>query len=132
MNSTKVLIVEDDPRYLELLRFTAEAAGFQVVTSSDPRQVIDLAVREEPQVIISDILMPEIDGITLGLRLKSDKRTAGIPLIYLSALGSGMNRAEGLTAGAVEYLTKPFAPSDLIKTIRRVLCTAESKTESES
>lgn len=116
-----MLVVDDDPRYLELLQFALESEGFGVVVARNPRSVQALAVSCRPAIIVSDISMPEMDGFDVAANLRADSRTAGIPVLFLTARSQEKDRLEGLKSGAVEYMTKPFSPLDLIKRIRTVM-----------
>ncbi len=121
MNKPRLLIVDDDPRYLELLKFTFDGSGIEVVSISDPQEVLAKAISEKPDLIISDISMPELDGFSLALALRANPATSAIPLMFLTARGQHMDRYEGHLVGAVEYLTKPFSPVDLVETVERLL-----------
>ena len=121
MIKPQVLIVDDDPRYLELLQFALETEGFHVVTARHPRNVQALAVSCRPDVIISDVMMPEMDGFDVAANLRADPRTSGIPVVFLTARSLESDRLEGLRSGAVEYVTKPFSPSVLVDKIRSVM-----------
>jgi DNA-binding response OmpR family regulator len=120
MSKLKILVVDDDPRYVELLEFTLVGEGFEVVTALDPTTVLNLAAGEKPDVIVSDVSMPLLDGYALAVGLKSDPRTSAIPLIFVSARGHDVERQRGLNLGGVDYLMKPFSVSELIERIRRV------------
>ncbi|HEY3296260.1 MAG TPA: response regulator [bacterium] len=122
MSTLKVLVVDDDPRYLELLEFTLEGEGFDVRTAQDSTTVQDLAVQMQPDVIVTDVTMPAMDGYALAAGLKSDPRTAQIPLIFVTARGMDGERQQGLNVGGVDYLMKPFSVGDLVARIRRVAC----------
>lgn len=117
----RVLIVDDDSRYLELLTFALESGRFEVKSTTDPQAIPALAVETDPDVIVSDVTMPGMDGFELARLLHQDSRTRDIPLIFLTARGQGVDKCEGQSVGAMEYLTKPFSPDDLIQSIRRVL-----------
>jgi DNA-binding response OmpR family regulator len=119
----KVMVVDDDPRYLELLEFTLEGEGYDVRIVQDPRRVQELAVSMQPDVIITDVTMPDLDGYALAVGLKSDPSTVGIPLVFVSARGYNMDRHAGLNIGAVEYLTKPFSIADLLTKINAIMLT---------
>ena len=121
MNKPQILVVDDDPRYLELLQFALEAEGFAVVAAMNPRSALALAVSCRPAVIVSDVSMPEMDGFDVAADLRADPRTADIPVIFLTARSREADRLEGLKAGAVEYITKPFSPTYLVKRIRSAL-----------
>jgi DNA-binding response OmpR family regulator len=121
MPKPQVLVVDDDPRYLELLKFALESEGFGVVVSRDPRNVQALAVSCQPAAIISDVSMPEMDGFDVTANLRADPRTANIPVLFLTARSTDGDRLEGLRSGAVEYITKPFSPSVLAEKVRAVM-----------
>jgi DNA-binding response OmpR family regulator len=118
---SRIMIVDDDPRYLELLGFALHGAGYETVLSTDPQVCVELAARALPDLIISDVAMPNEDGYMLARELRADHRTCDIPLMYLTARGLSVDRYEGQLAGAVEYLTKPFSPTELIAVIQRLL-----------
>jgi DNA-binding response OmpR family regulator len=117
----KILVVDDDPRYLELLEFSLMGEGYDVVIVQDPQTVQELAIMQKPAVIVTDVSMPNMDGYAMAMGLKADQATASIPLIFVSARGQEIDRLAGLSLGAVEYLTKPFCISELIARIRLVL-----------
>jgi DNA-binding response OmpR family regulator len=121
MNKPQVLVVDDDPRYLELLQFALETDGFAVVVARNPRSVQALAVSCRPSVIVSDVSMPDMDGFDVAAHLRADPRTAGIPVLFLTARSDEKDRLEGLRSGAVEYMTKPFSPAELVKKIRSAM-----------
>src|SRR5512143_944622 len=108
MNNTLVLVVDDDPRYLELLQFALESEGFRVVVARNPQSVQALAVSCRPAIVITDVSMPEMNGFDVALHLKADPRTADIPVMFLTARSLERDRLEGLKSGASDYLTKPF------------------------
>jgi DNA-binding response OmpR family regulator len=120
MQKPSILVVDDDPRYLELLKFTLDAEGFDVQIVQDSQTVCDIARSTPPDVIVTDVAMPGLDGYSMAMELKTDPRTAEIPVIFVSARGSEWERHEGLVVGAAEYVTKPFAMTDLIARIREV------------
>jgi DNA-binding response OmpR family regulator len=120
MDALRILIVDDDPRYLELLEFTLAAEEFEVHTTDNPGAVQELALRIRPDVIMTDVNMPDMDGYALAAGLKADPRTAHVPLIFVTARGQDEERLEGLSMGAVEYMTKPFSMCDLVAKMKAV------------
>src|SRR5512147_208094 len=100
MIKQQVLIVDHDPRYLELLQFALESEGFQVVAARHPRNVQALAVSCHPDIVISDVAMPEMDGFDVAANLRADPRTADIPVIFLSARNFESDRLDGQRSGA--------------------------------
>lgn len=120
MNSHRVLVIDDDPRYLDLLQFTLEAEGFRVWAAQSAGEGMNLAVAHLPDVIVTDVAMPDMDGYVLAAGLKADTRTAEIPLIFVTARGLEADRRTGQSIGAAEYLTKPFSMTELVRRIRNV------------
>ncbi len=116
-----VLLVEDDPTILTLLEVNFEMEGFEVVRAEDGRQGLEAARSEKPDVIVSDVMMPEMSGLEMVAALKADEDTAGIPVILLSAKAQGSDVRQGHEAGADEYVTKPFEPLDLIDRVNALL-----------
>ena len=121
MNKPQVLVVDDDPRYLELLQFALESEGFGVVASRNPMSVQALAVSCRPAAIISEVSMPEMDGFDVAATLRADPRTSNIPILFLTARGTESDKVQGMKSGAVEYLTKPFSPVALVEKVRSAI-----------
>lgn len=121
MHKPQVLVVDDDPRYLELLQFALESEGFSVLVARDPRHVQALAVSCRPAAIISDVAMPEMDGFDVAAGLQADPRTSEIPLVFLTARSAESDRVVGIRSGAVEYITKPFSPAVLANRVRSIM-----------
>ena len=120
MNAHRVLVIDDDPRYLDLLQFTLEAEGFNVCAAQSAVEGMNLAVAHRPDVIVTDVAMPDMDGYVLAAGLKADARTAEIPLIFVTARSLEADRRTGQSIGAAEYLTKPFSMTELVQRIRNV------------
>lgn len=125
-SNLKVLVVDDDARYLELVKFMLEDAGFDVYTETDSRRVPQRLAAGSPDVIVTDVLMPELDGVELGQLLKINEESAVIPIVYVSAW-TGVPERE-LPRGAIR-LMKPFAPQELIQAITRAV---EESTSEEA
>jgi DNA-binding response OmpR family regulator len=128
MTGQRVLVIDDDPRYLDLLQFTLEAEGFEVSAAKSGVEGMDLAVTHRPDVIVTDVAMPDMDGYVLAAGLKADARTAEIPLIFVTARGLDADRWTGQSVGAVEFLTKPFSIVELVQRIRNS-CLARTEKE---
>lgn len=116
-----ILVVDDDERYLELLEFNLTEQGYRVVATTRPSEAVEMARREQPDVAILDVMMPEMDGFALARALLRPSEARRIPIIFLTAKGQGPDRLEGFEAGAVDYLTKPFVPADLLSHIEKIL-----------
>lgn len=118
---TKILIAEDDNDIRELIVLTLQFNGFDVVPAEDGQIAVDIAPTGNFDLILMDVRMPRMTGYQACEQLKSMETTKDIPVIFLSAKGQEAEIATGLQAGAADYILKPFAPDELIGTIRRVL-----------
>jgi DNA-binding response OmpR family regulator len=116
-----VLVVDDDPVILRLLEVNFEMEGFVVRTAADGMEGLATAKAEAPDVIVSDVMMPKMNGIELVRELKADPVTAGIPVILLSAKAQASDVRDGMDAGADDYVTKPFEPLDLVDRVTKLL-----------
>jgi DNA-binding response OmpR family regulator len=121
MPPDKVLLVEDDPVILRLLEVNFDLEGFDVVVAHDGAEGIDLARSERPDLVISDIMMPNVSGLELVAALKGDGATAAIPIILLSAKAQSADVKAGMEAGADDYVTKPFEPLELVDRVRALI-----------
>jgi DNA-binding response OmpR family regulator len=119
--SPTVLVVEDDPVILRLLEVNFELEGFTVVLAHDGEEGIAAARSERPDIIVSDIMMPKVSGIELVEALKADEKTAGIPIILLSAKAQTGDLKSGMDSGADDYVTKPFEPLELVDRVNALL-----------
>lgn len=116
-----ILLVEDDEDIRQLLTFTFEAAGFDVITRSDGQEGLDAAIAEIPDVVILDIMLPSMSGLDICKMLKRNAETESIPVIMLTARGEEVDRVVGLELGADDYVVKPFSPRELVLRVRAVL-----------
>ena len=116
-----VLVVEDDPTILQLLEVNFEMEGFRVVLATDGAIGVERARDSAPDVIVSDVMMPNMSGVEMVAALKNDPTTASIPIILLSAKAQGTDIRAGIDAGADDYVTKPFEPLDLIDRVNALL-----------
>lgn len=116
-----ILVAEDDDNIRELLTYALENSGFQVVAFPDGAQVLDAALKTVPNLIILDIMMPVVDGMTLLSQLKANGKTADIPVIMLTAKTTELDKIKGLDTGADDYITKPFSVMELISRVKVVL-----------
>ena len=116
-----MLVIDDDPVILELLRVNFEIEGFDVVTAKDGDEGFALASELQPDIVISDIMMPRRDGLQLLHDLRADPRTEDLPVILLSAKAQKSEVEHGLDMGADDYITKPFDPIQLIDRLNAVM-----------
>ncbi len=121
MAKARVLVIDDEKDLIELVRYNLEKEGFEVLSALDGESGMAAALNEMPDLIIIDLMLPGIDGLEVCRRLRSDNRTAGIPLIMLTAKSAEPDRVLGLELGADDYVTKPFSPRELTARIKAVL-----------
>ncbi len=118
---SKILIVEDEPDIVELLVYNLDQAGFKTEAVFNGADALDRAKIEPPDLVLLDLLLPEVDGLEVCRTLKRDPETAGIPIIMLTAKGEAIDRIVGLELGADDYITKPFSPREVMLRVRAVL-----------
>ena len=117
----KILIADDEKDVRDLVRFAFERRGFEVIEAADGSEALTIARRESPDLILLDAMMPGMSGYEASRRLKKTEATKGIPIVFLSAKGQTYEVAEGLEAGAVAYIVKPFAPKELVAQVQEIL-----------
>ena len=115
-----VLAVDDEKSIVRLVQINLQRAGYNVVTASDGKQALDMIEAEPPDMVISDVMMPFMDGFELLKRLKQNPVTRELPIIMLTAKAMDSDVYEGWRAGADFYLTKPFNPQELLMWVRRI------------
>lgn len=119
--SERILVVDDDTSLLQLLKQTLSNAGFDVDVANRVSQAIDLIEKTVPDLALIDVMMPEVDGITLCQRLREEPRTAHLPIIMLTARGQTTDKVNALETGADDYITKPVPQNELLARIRALL-----------
>lgn len=127
---SKILVVDDDIAILELLKINIELLGHQVITSPDGIKGYALAQQEVPDLIILDVMMPEVDGYTVAQRIRQSEITREIPILMLTALGMLQDKVQGFDSGVDDYLIKPFELEELRVRIRALLRRSKSMPES--
>ncbi|MEM1370103.1 MAG: response regulator transcription factor [Cyanobacteria bacterium P01_H01_bin.15] len=124
---SRVLIVDDEPGVRESLQaYLEDSEEFSIQTAASAPQALELIQKETPDLIVSDIMMPQVDGYAFLKELRDDIRYARIPVIFLTARGMTSDRIEGYNAGADAYLSKPFDPEELEAMIRNLLARRET------
>ncbi len=116
-----VLIVDDEPAILELVRFTLEDDQIRVLEASDGLAALAIARAERPALILLDVRMPHLDGVEVCRRLRAEAALGSTRIVMLTAADQEADRARGLAAGADEYLSKPFSPLALLALVRSIL-----------
>ena len=120
MNGTKILIVEDEYPIQELLKFNLERNNYLTSTIDSGNKVIEIAEKGNLDLILLDIMLPDINGLELCRLLKNNDATKHIPIILLTALSDEQTIVDGLEVGADDYITKPFSPNVLLARIKKL------------
>ncbi|MGM0471889.1 MAG: response regulator [Bacillota bacterium] len=121
MQERKVLVVDDEENILELIKYNLSREGYEVEVAASGKQVLTQVEKINPDLIILDIMLPEINGYKLCNYLKEQNLTKKIPIIFLSAKDKIEDKVRGLDLGATDYLTKPFSPRELASRVKAVL-----------
>ena len=121
----RVLVVDDDPDIVQFVRMNLELEGFDAETADNGRIALELAKARPPDLILLDVMMPEMDGLTVLRRLRNSPATANVPVIILTAKALAEDRVKGLDLGADDYITKPFDLDELLARVRTVLRRAQ-------
>ncbi|HEY7703108.1 MAG TPA: response regulator transcription factor [Candidatus Limnocylindrales bacterium] len=116
--SRTILVVDDEPRIVELARDYLEHAGFRVITASDGRTAVESARRDRPDLVVLDLGLPGLDGLDVTRELRRD---GSIPIVMVTARDDELDKLLGLELGADDYLTKPFSPRELVARVKAVL-----------
>jgi DNA-binding response OmpR family regulator len=118
MTATKILIVDDEAPIIDMLSYNLKRAHYEVLVAWDGRQAIDLARREQPDLIVLDLMLPEVDGLDVCRTLRRER---DVPIIMLTARDEEIDRVVGLELGADDYVVKPFSVRELLARIKNVL-----------
>jgi DNA-binding response OmpR family regulator len=117
----RILVVDDEPDIVELVSFNLQVEGYDVVTATNGLDAVNQANRLKPDLIILDLMLPELDGLSVCELLHRFPATAQIPIIMLTAWSSELSRLIGLDSGAEDYMTKPFSPRELVLRVKKTL-----------
>jgi DNA-binding response OmpR family regulator len=117
----KILVVDDEPDLLELIDTNLTAAGFNVLTAASGQEALRLARALQPQLILLDVMLPEMDGLEVCKLLRQDPGTRSIPIVMLTARAAEIDRVLGLELGADDYVTKPFSVRELVLRVKKLL-----------
>ncbi len=121
MAKKRILIVEDDRDISELINYHLSREGYEVFSLFDGAQVIDIAQSHKPDLVILDLMLPEVDGLEICRLMKANESIAKIPILMLSAKGEESDTIVGLQMGADDYMTKPFSPKILLARVKAIL-----------
>jgi two-component system response regulator VicR len=117
----RILYVEDEKEMLELTRIVLEREGYEMLAAVGGAEGIEAIKREKPDLVLLDLMMPDVDGWEVYRRMKADKDVADIPVIIITARTQSIDKVLGLKVAKVaDYITKPFGPTDLINSVKRV------------
>ena len=117
----RILVVDDDENILNLEKTILEQKGFSVTTAGGGTEALKVLAQEGFDLILLDVMMPEVDGFTVCRKIKDDPRLKEIPVIFLTAKGGGEALAEGFESGAVMYINKPFTANKLLTIVNTML-----------
>jgi len=120
-NHKRLLLIDDDPNLILLVKDYLEFRGYEVMTAENGREALEVLERDIPDMIICDVMMPEMDGYSLVNHVREDPRTSWIPVLFLSAKGQSQDRVKGLNTGADVYMVKPFEPEELVAQVEAAL-----------
>lgn len=117
----KILVVDDEPDAIELIEFNLKGAGFDVAAAADGNEALRKAKAIAPDLILLDLMLPEVDGLEVCKILRRDPATSAIPIVMLTAKAGELDRVLGLELGADDYVTKPFSPRELLLRVKNLL-----------
>jgi two-component system, OmpR family, alkaline phosphatase synthesis response regulator PhoP len=118
---TRILVVEDDPDIADLVRRYLQKAGFAVDVRSSGREALSAIAAQPPDLLVLDLMLPQVNGLEICRIVRSDEKTRSIPVIMVTARAEESERIAGLDLGADDYLAKPFSPAELVARVRALL-----------
>ncbi|MFB3895303.1 MAG: response regulator [bacterium] len=121
MYKSKILVVDDEKDIVELIRYNLEKEGYRVIAAFDGTQAIKVAELDLPNLIILDLMLPGLGGLEVCRILKQNGKTAGIPILMVTAKSAETDKVVGLELGADDYVTKPFSPRELVARVKAIL-----------
>ena len=129
MKKGTVLVIDDEKDLIELVRYNLEKEGFDVIAATDGQSGVEVVRKHRPDLVVLDLMMPGLDGLQVCQRLRSDPRTARVPIIMLTAKATEADRVVGLEFGADDYVTKPFSPREVVARVKAVLRRSAAQAE---
>jgi len=132
LKTEKIVVIEDEDDILEVIAYNLKREGYEVITSTSGEDGLDKIEKASPQLVVLDLMLPEIDGLELCRKLKSDPLTRSIPVIMVTAKGEESDVVLGLGVGADDYVTKPFSPRELVARVKAVLRRSRARPEGDS
>jgi DNA-binding response OmpR family regulator len=125
--ATRILVADDEPLYLRLLQINLSSEGYEVITATNGEDALEKISTHSPDLVVLDIMMPKLDGITTCERIR---QFSNVPVIFLTARGEEHDRVQGLNVGADDYVVKPFSATELLARVRAVLRRTQAARES--
>jgi two-component system alkaline phosphatase synthesis response regulator PhoP len=123
--SQKILVVDDEQSIVTLLQFNLEQAGFKVISALDGKEALELSKKEKPDLMILDLMLPEISGLDVCKELRQNR--ISLPILMLTAKDDELDKILGLELGADDYLTKPFSPREVVARVKAILRRAQNQ-----
>lgn len=117
----RILLVDDEPHIVELVKFRLELSGYEVIAAHNGMEALEKAQNDRPDLILLDVMMPGMDGYEVATKLKENRHTRRIPIIMLTAKAEEEDIKEAIRVGAVDYIVKPFDPFAILKKISKIL-----------
>lgn len=127
--ATRILAVDDEPLYIRLLKVNLEAEGYEVISAQNGEEALEMVTAQNPDLIIMDVMMPKMDGISACVRIR---QFSDVPIILLTAMGEEHDRVNGLNIGADDYVVKPFSATEMVARVRAVLRRTHTQSASNS
>ncbi len=126
-----IAIIEDEQNIVELVKYNLDREGYRTISANTGRKGLELVRQELPDLVILDLMLPELDGLSVCKQLRADQQTKSIPIIILTAKSEEADRVLGLEMGADDYVTKPFSPRELVARVRAVMRRSGKSNEDE-
>jgi two-component system phosphate regulon response regulator PhoB len=125
--ATRILVVDDEPDLLELVRISLSQAGFEVDTAETGEEGLSRARRNRPDLVVLDVMLPDLPGTEVCRRMRADPELAGLPILMLTAKSEEVDRIVGFELGVDDYVTKPFSPRELTLRVQAILRRAHTE-----
>lgn len=120
-NKRTLLIVDDDIFLVDIMAFTLKQSGFEIIKAHNGQEALDIMTKEKIDLVLTDIMMPVMDGFELAKNLKANPATASVPVIFLTAKSNVEDKNKGFSIGINDYVVKPFNLKDLVSRINKAL-----------
>lgn len=128
----KILVVDDEPDVVELIGFTLRTRGYEVISASDGLEALLKARRLQPALVVLDVMMDGMDGLSVCEILRTQPSTKTMPVIIVTAAAGEMARLNSFSAGATDFMTKPFSPQELARKVGRILEASAAQVDSSN